>query len=104
MADDTGKRRFALREDSQETSVFTGQYPRQAAMKAARRLDPTGTSEADAEANAQQIRLREHGTDTVHVYEAWAWEEAAPEDGPDWLGETVTQANVSKQGVEHLDE
>lgn len=104
MADNNDERRFALREDSEETSVFTGQYPRQAAMKAARRLDPTGTGEADAEADAVELRIREHGTDTVHVYTAWAWAEDAPEDGPDWLGETVTQANVSKQGVEHLDE
>lgn len=103
MSDDNGKRRFALRENGEETSVFTGNYPRQAALKAARQLDPTGTSEADAESNATEVRLREHGTDTVHVYHAWAWEEDAPEDGPDWLGDTVTQANVSKQGVEHLE-
>ncbi|MFB6280927.1 MAG: non-histone chromosomal MC1 family protein, partial [Haloferacaceae archaeon] len=103
MSDDNGKRRFALREHGEETSVFTGNYPRQAALKAARQLDPTGTSEADAEADAAEIRLREHGTDTVHVYEAWAWEEEAPDDGPEWLGDTVTQANVSKEGVEHLD-
>lgn len=104
MADDNGKRRFALRTNGEETSVFTGSYPRQAALKAARQLGPTGGSEDDARANAQEVRLREHGTDTVHVYEAWAWEEEAPEDGPAWLGETVVQANVSKQGVEHLDE
>lgn len=104
MADNDSDRRFALRENGEETSVFTGNYPRQAAMKAARRLEVTGSSESDAQANAEELRLREHGTDTVHVYEAWAWEEAAPEDSPDWLDDTVTEANVSKQGVEHLDE
>jgi len=104
MADDSDTRRFALRENGEETSVFTGDYPRQAAMKAARRLEPTGSSESEAEANAEELRLREHGTDTVHVYHAWAWEEDAPDDGPEWLEGTVTEANVSKQGVEHLDE
>jgi hypothetical protein len=69
-------------------------------MKAARRLDP-----ADSEQNAdrQEIRLRERSTDAVHVYEGWAWEDDAPDEGPDWLSDTVTQANVSKEGVEHLD-
>jgi len=104
MADDDDTRYFAQRENGEETSLFTGDYPRQAAMKAARQLEPTGTDEDDAEANAEEIQLRERGTDTVHVYEAWAWEEDAPNDGPEWLGDTVTQANVSKQGVEHLDE
>lgn len=104
MPDDNDTRRFALRENDEETSVFTGNYPRQAALKAARQLDPTAANEADAKADAVELRLREHGTDTVHVYEAWAWKEEAPDDGPDWLGDTVTQANVSKEGVEHLDE
>ncbi|MFB6301581.1 MAG: non-histone chromosomal MC1 family protein [Haloferacaceae archaeon] len=104
MSEDNDKRRFALRENGEETSVFTGNYPRQAALKAARQLDPTAGSEDEAEADATEIRLREHGTDTVHVYDAWAWEEEAPDDGPDWLGDTVTQANVSKEGVEHLEE
>jgi hypothetical protein len=104
MSDDNDKRRFALRENGEETSVFTGNYPRQAALKAARQLEPMAESEESAEGNADELRLREHGTDTVHIYLAWAWEEEAPEDGPDWLGDTVTQANVSKEGVEHLDE
>ena len=28
----------------------------------------------------------------------------APEDGPDWLSGTITQANVAKQGIDYLDE
>ena len=104
MSADDATRRFALRENGEERSVFTGSYPRQAALKAARRLNPTGSNEDDARAHAEELRLREHGTDTVHVYEAWAWEANAPDDGPEWLGETVTEANVSKQAVEHLDE
>lgn len=97
------KRNFALREeDGSETSVFSGSTPRQAALKAARRLDDVGASEALADRH--EIRLRERGTDRVHVYEAWAWEEDAPEDGPDWMPDTVTEANVSKEGVEHTDD
>jgi len=93
------KRRFALRENGEETSVFTGKQPRQAALKAARRLDPEDDEEA-AVANSEQIRLREHGTIDIHLYDAWAWKEDAPDDGPQWLGDTVTQASVRKVDVE----
>ena len=104
MVREDGKRNFALREeDGTETSVFSGNYPRQAALKAARRLDPAG-SEAAAQANATEIRLREKGTDKVHIYDAWAWESSAPGDGPGWLSGEITEANVSKKGIEHLDE
>ena len=104
MVREDGKRNFALREeDGTETSVFSGNYPRQAALKAARRLDPAG-SESEAQANATEIRLREKGTDKVHIYDAWAWESNAPGDGPGWLSGEITEANVSKKGIEHLDE
>ena len=101
MVREDGKRNFALREsDGTEDSVFSGNTPRQAAMKAARRLEPAA-SEDDADRTT--IELRERGTDKIHRYEAWSWEEDAPEDGPGWLGDTVTEANVSKEGIEHLD-
>ena len=100
--DDDDKRNFALRgETGNETSVFSGRTPRQAALKAARRLAP-----ADTEQHAQhkELRLREKGTKKVHIYEGWAWEEAAPDDSPDWMPEEITEANVSKEGIEHLEE
>lgn len=104
MVRDDGKRNFALREaDGSESSVFSGNTPRQAALKAARRLDPAG-SESQAKAGATELRLREKGTDKVHIYEGWAWEESAPADKPDWMPGDITEANVSKQGIEHLDE
>ena len=102
MARDQEKRNFALRDDDgTESSVFSGSTPRQAALKAARRLDPAPSEDA---ANPEQLRLREKGTKKVHIYEGWAWEESAPEDKPDWMPGDITKGNVSKQGVEHLDE
>lgn len=102
MVREDGKRNFALREGSGvESSVFSGNTPRQAALKAARRLEP-GSSESAA--NRVKLKLREKGTDKVHIYEGWAWEETAPNDKPDWMPQNITEANVSKQGIEHLDE
>jgi len=103
MVREDGKRNFALRESGEETSVFSGNTPRQAALKAARRLEAE-PSESDAKDNAEEVRLREKGTDKVHKYEAWSWEDEAPEDSPDWMPEEITEANVSKKGIEHLDE
>ena len=102
MAQEDDKRNFALREESgQESSVFSGGTPRQAALKAARRLDPARSESA---ADPTELRLREKGTHKVHVYEGWAWEEEAPDDKPDWMPDEITKGNVSKESVEHLDE
>jgi hypothetical protein len=104
MVREDGKRNFVLRkEDGTESSVFSGSMPRQAALKAARRLDPAD-SEDNAKANATEIRLREKGTDKVHIFDAWAWETEAPSDKPDWMGNEITKGNVSKKGIEHLEE
>jgi len=105
MVREDGKRNFALRDDSgEESSVFSGNTPRQAALKAARRLDDPASSERRAENNATEIRLREKGTDKVHIYDAWAWETDAPSDKPDWMPGDITEANVSKKGIDHLEE
>jgi hypothetical protein len=103
MAQDTDdKRNFALRESSgDETSIFSGRTPRQAALKAARRLEP---APSEQQAPREEIVLREKGTKKTHIYEGWAWEDDAPEDTPDWMPERITEANVSKQGINHLDE
>lgn len=99
---DDGKRNFALRDTTgNESSVFSGRTPRQAALKAARRLEPAA-SEQDAE--HQELRLREKGTKKIHIYDGWAWEEQAPDDAPDWMPSEITEANVSKKGIEHLEE
>ena len=102
MVREDGKRNFALREtDGSEESVFSGNTPRQAALKAARRLEPASSEDA---AERVDLELREKGTDKVHIYEGWAWEEEAPDNSPDWMPEEITEANVSKQGIEHLEE
>ena len=104
MVREDGKRNFVLREeDGTEESVFSGNMPRQAALKAARRLDPAPSEDA-AESDPTLIRLREKGTDKVHVFDAWAWHDEAPDDKPDWMGSDITKGNVSKRGIEHLDE
>lgn len=102
MVREDGKRNFAMRTaNGNENSVFSGNTPRQAALKAARRLDPAHSENA---ANRTEIRLREKGTDKVHIYEGWAWRETAPDNKPDWMPDEITEANVSKQGIEHLEE
>ena len=101
MVREDGKRNFVLREENgDESSVFSGRMPRQAALKAARRLDPAPGEDA---AEPVELRLREKGTDKVHIYEGWAWHEEAPDDSPDWMPNEITEANVSKKGIEHLD-
>jgi hypothetical protein len=108
MVREDGKRNFALREeDGSEPSEFSGNMPRQAALKAARTLDPAPSEE---EADRTTLRLREKGTKKVHEYEGWAWKDSAPEvdeaDDDFWLNDLddITKANVSKQGIEYLDE
>ena len=105
MAREDGKRNFTLREENGgESSVFSGNTPRQAALKAARRLEDVGADEEAARAAATEIRLRERGTDRVHVYDAWAWESTSPGNSPDWMPSEITEANVSKKRIDHLDD
>ena len=101
MVREDGKRNFALRQtNGTEESVFSGNTPRQAALKAARRLEP-GDSEESAE--RVELQLREKGTDKVHIYEGWAWHETAPDNKPNWMPDEITEANVSKKGIEHIE-
>jgi hypothetical protein len=109
MVREDGKRNFVMLEDGEKTKQFTGEMPRQAALKAARRLDGYESygSESEAETDPTEIRLLERGTDRVHVYHAWAWEDSAPNTKPGWMKEndvsSVMRGNVSKQGIEHID-
>ncbi|MFD1685031.1 non-histone chromosomal MC1 family protein [Halobellus litoreus] len=109
MVREDGKRNFVMLENGEKTKQFTGRMPRQAALKAARRLQGYDSyeSEDEAKADATEIRLLERGTDRVHVYDAWAWRDTAPNDKPGWMQQnevsTVTRGNVSKQGIEHIE-
>lgn len=89
-----------LTNENEESSVFSGRDAREAALKAARRLPPADSEEDVNESHV--IRLRQGDSDYVYVFHGWAWKEPATEDSPDWVGETVTKAEVEKQRVEKL--
>jgi hypothetical protein len=84
------KKNFVLLEGNSDTKhVFASAQPRGAALKAASR-------------GFTNIRLRERGTNRVHVFEGSVSEVDAPANRPDWLPARVKKANVKKQGVERL--
>lgn len=96
------KRNFTVRFGDEEKGTFSGSHPRQAAMKAARKFTRPASDKESARDNSEVLKLREKGTKKVHVYEAWSWERHKDDDEPDWLGEKVTEANVSKEGIEKV--
>ncbi|MCX6774908.1 MAG: chromosomal protein MC1 [DPANN group archaeon] len=69
--------------------VFTGSSPRRAALKAATR-------------GFTDIRLRERGTDRLHVFKGGRKRVAAPSNRPDWLPEQIWRPTVKKSKLEHL--
>ena len=89
MASRTKKNFVLLNGDTDTKHVFASAQPRGAALKAASRGHTT-------------IRLRERGTNRVHVFEGSVTEVEAPANRPDWLPARVKKANVKKQGVERL--
>jgi hypothetical protein len=96
-AEEGSKRRFALRNpDGSESSIFTGKSPRQAALKAANKVG--GTKEKPI-----VIKLREHGTQKLHVFNGYKMEVDAPENGPAWLKGKINKAFVEKVKVEKIE-
>ena len=90
-------RNFVLRDKKgNETGVFTGNQPRQAALKAANRGK-------GSKAKPVEIRLRERGSKKIHVYKAWKEMVAAPKNKPSWMPDKINKPNVKKVGVEQLD-
>lgn len=84
------KRNFALRDaDGNESSVFTGRSPRQAALKAANR-------------GHTEIRLREHGTRKLHIFKGERSRVKKPKKAPKWMPDKIWKPNVKKIGVESL--
>lgn len=89
MARRGSKRRFVLVRGNREGAVFTGKFPRQAALKAAC-------------AGHTDIALRERGTKKLHLYKGSRKKVRAPEGRPDWLPERVWVPRVRKRGIKHL--
>ncbi len=88
---------FILREkNGKEAGVFTGNQPRQAALKAANRSKGT-------KAKPVEIRLRERGAKKVHIYKGWKETILAPKNKPEWLPDKINKPNVKKVGIEKLD-
>ena len=85
------KKYFVLMENGKDTStVYHNTQPRQAALKAANK-------------GHTSIKLRERGTDKVHVFTGERKQVPKPASAPAWLkGDTVWKANVSKVGIERL--
>ncbi len=89
-------RNYVLREkNGEETGVFTGNQPRQAALKAANRS--RGTKSKPVE-----IKLRERGTKKIHIYNGWRELVAAPKNKPNWMPDMINKPNVKKVGIEKL--
>ena len=81
------KRYFVLiQANKKETAVFTGKQPRQAALKAASR-------------GYTDIKLRERGTNKIHVYRGSRRKVPAPFNRPDWMSSMVWKPNVKKVGL-----
>ncbi len=89
-SEDIKKKNFVLMKEGKDTNVvFSSRQPRGAALKAANR------GETD-------IRLRERGTNRVHVFSGERVQVAAPKNRPKWLPEKVWKAVVKKKGVERV--
>ena len=84
-------RNFVLRDEAgNESGIFTGKPPRQAALKAANRSEGT-------KKNPETIMLRERGTKKVHVFKGWREHVKAPENKPDWMPEKIWKPLVKKE-------
>lgn len=90
MSDAPKKKNFVLIEKGQDSKVvFASRQPRGAALKAANR-------------GYTDIRLRERGTNRVHVFTGERRKVGAPANRPAWLPSEVWKAFVKKQGVERI--
>ncbi len=90
-------RNFVLRDkNGNESGVFAGNQPRQAALKAANRSKGT-------KAKPVELRLRERGTKKIHIFKGWKETVAAPKNKPKWMPEMINKPNVEKVGIEKLD-
>lgn len=77
----------------EEGSRYTGNTPRHAVLKAARDLVDPGEDDATV------LELYEPENGNVYLYDAWTWEEPRPDYQPDFLGDTITYADVRRKGI-----
>ncbi|MEM2873856.1 MAG: non-histone chromosomal MC1 family protein [Candidatus Nanoarchaeia archaeon] len=81
---------YVLMQGGKDTNhVFTGSSPRRAALKAATR-------------GFVDIKLRERGTDRLHIFKGGRKRVTAPENRPAWLPSQIWRPNVKKIKLEHL--
>ncbi len=84
-----------------EAHVFSGNQPRDAALKAATRFGKKGSTSVN-------IELREHGkrnkdgTYSLHQFKVGYKETKAPKSAPKWLGSTVKEPMAKKMGVKRV--
>ena len=84
-------RNFALWDgNGNEIGVFTGKSPRQVALKAASR-------------GHTDIKLRERGTNKVHMFTGERVQVDKPKGGTAWMGDKIWKQQVKKVGVEKLE-
>ncbi|NJD78132.1 MAG: chromosomal protein MC1 [Candidatus Methanoperedens sp.] len=92
----TSKKNYVLRgKNGKETGVFSGNQPRQAALKVANRSKGTKSSPVE-------IRLRERGSKKIHIFKGWKETVAAPKNKPAWMPDKINKPNVEKVGIEKL--
>ncbi len=90
-------RNYVLRQkNGKETGVFTGNQPRQAALKAARRSKGT-------KGKPVELRLRERGSKKVHIFKGWKELVPAPKNKPAWMPAKINKPNVEKADIEKLE-
>jgi hypothetical protein len=84
------KRNFVLRDaNGNELGIFSGRQPRQAALKAANR-------------GYTDIKLRERGTNRVHIFQGERKQVAKPAGAPAWMPGKIWTPSVKKLGIEVL--
>ena len=94
---ESNTRNFVVRDkNGKEHGVFTGKQPRQAALKVANRGKGT-------KSNPETIRLRERGTNKVHLFKGWREKVDAPKNKPNWMPDKINKPFVKKQGIEKLE-
>lgn len=95
------KRYFEMIEGGKR-HVFTGNTPRQAALKAATRFGTKGRAGKKIELR-ERGRRNQDGTYSMHQYRVGFQKKPAPADAPSWLGSTVKEPIVKKIGVRRVD-